>query len=129
MIPPFKSSAGSMLSSNKTAFNTLLSKPRVKSEHCIGIFKGRLLLFKSIRMKLGNKQHMERLLDYIKGGVILHNFLIQDPVEEDWLDEIHEGEDDLAEEQTNNSSSDRADYSRRDELYFYLSELEETTIN
>jgi DDE superfamily endonuclease len=40
MVLPFKSAAGSELSANYRAFNTLLAKPRVKLEHCIGLLKG-----------------------------------------------------------------------------------------
>ena len=41
VVPEYKCSPGSSLSSNKSAFNELLSKARVKSEHCIGLLKGR----------------------------------------------------------------------------------------
>ena len=41
VIPPFKAHAGTFLSANQVAFNTLLAKLRVKSEHCIGRLKGR----------------------------------------------------------------------------------------
>jgi DDE superfamily endonuclease len=55
MVPPFKSAAGSELSGNYTAFNTLLAKTRVKSEHCIGLLKGRFPFLRGIRMLLVNK--------------------------------------------------------------------------
>ena len=127
MIPPFKSAAGGALSHNKTSFNTLLAKPRVKSEHCIGILKGRFPFLRNIRLKLGNKMHMQRIIKYVRGTVVLHNFLRNE--DDDWIDtsEILEGEDDLEPEAS--TASNAPNYSRRDELYFYLSELEETTIN
>jgi DDE superfamily endonuclease len=130
MIPPFKSRVGANLSTNRTAFNTLLAKPRVKSEHCIGILKGRFPLLRDIRLKIATKQDMDRVVDYVRGSVILHNFLrTDDTEEEEWIDVTtqHEGEDDLEPEPS--TASNQGDYGRRDELYYYLSELEDTAIN
>lgn len=128
MIPPFKTVPGGSLSNNKTNFNTLLAKPRVKSEHCIGILKGRFPFLRQIRLKLGNKHHMKRIIDYVRGAVVLHNFLIGQPFEDEWLNDVQEeGEDDLEPEA--GSSSNKPNYRRRDELLYYLSELDETVIN
>ena len=126
MIPPFKAYAGSFLTNNQEAFNTLLSKPRVKSEHCIGILKGRFPFLKAIRMLLGNKLHMDRIIKYVRGSVVLHNFLVSEPFDEDWIN-ANEGMDDLDPESTMTTSNE-PDYARRQELLYYLSELEETTI-
>ena len=125
MIPPFKAYAGSFLTNNQEAFNTLLSKPRVKSEHCIGILKGRFPFLKAIRMLLGNKLHMDRIIKYVRGSVVLHNFLVSEPFDEDWIN-ANEGMDDLDPESTMTTSNE-PDYARRQELLYYLSELEETT--
>jgi DDE superfamily endonuclease len=127
LIPPFKSAAGSELSANYTAFNTLLAKPRVKSEHCIGLLKGRFPFLRGIRMLIGNKLHMSRIIDHVRAAVVLHNFMISQPYEDDWIDS-DEGVDDLEPEGTLLMSND-PDSRRRSELMFYLSELEETTIN
>ena len=127
MIPPFKTSAGGTLSNNKSVFNTLLSKPRVKSEHCIGIRKGRFPFLKCIRLRLGSKEDMIRIIDYGRGTVILHNFLRNEEIDEEWLEDIQEGEDDLDPEPS--TATNAPNYARRDELFFYLSELEDTTIN
>jgi DDE superfamily endonuclease len=127
MIPPFKNPTGSTMSGNKAAFNTLLSKPRVKSEHCIGILKGRFPFLRCIRLKIGGKQDMKRIVCYVRGTVILHNFLRTEGFnEEDWIQIVQE-EDHLAPE--TGATSNKADYARRDELYYYLSELENTAIN
>jgi DDE superfamily endonuclease len=129
MIPPFKATAGSNLSSNRTGFNTLLAKPRVKSEHCIGILKGRFPFLRNIRLKLASRADMTRLIDYVRGSVIMHNFLrTENSTETDWIEMEPEGEDDLEPESTASAASP-ADYTRRDELYFYLSELDGTAIN
>ena len=129
MIPPFKNVPGNTLSSNKTAFNTLLAKPRVKSEHCIGILQGRFPFLKCTRLKLGNKMHMRRIIDCVRGCVTLHNHLIGEPIEEQWLEGAEqEGLDDLDPEPCSSDAND-PDHCRRNELFHYLSELEETTTN
>ena len=73
MVPPFKTTPGCPLPQSRLSFNTLLARPRVKSEHCIGMFKGRFPFFRNIRLKLANKRHMQRIIKYVRGGVILHN--------------------------------------------------------
>lgn len=65
MVPPFKCHAGSFLSANHTTFNALLAKPRVESEHCIGVLKGLLPFLKGIRMKIGFKKHMREIIDCV----------------------------------------------------------------
>ena len=126
MVPPFKATSGAVLQPNQVAFNTLLAKPRVKAEHCIGILKGRFPLLKGIRMLIGNRLHMERIIAFVRGAVVLHNFLIDEPVEASWIDI---DADDEAEPEPNRSSGNEPDYRRRQELLYYLSELPETTIN
>ena len=128
MVPPFKAHAGSFLSSNQKGFNTLLAKPRVRSEHCIGRFKGRLPWLKGIRMEIGNKVQMDKVIAHVRGSVTLHNYLIDEPIDEAWM-EGGEGEDDLAPEPIMARNSNEPDYKRRNELLFYLSELEETPLN
>jgi DDE superfamily endonuclease len=127
MVPPFKSTPGNELSPNHSAFNTLLSKPRVKSEHCIGLLKGRFPFLRGIRMKLGNKLHLKRIVDHVRGTVVLHNYLIGQPIDDSWLDE-QDDYDDLDPEPGSHSSN-QPDNRRRAELLYYLSELEFTTIN
>lgn len=125
MIPPFKSPAGNELDHNSTTFNTLLAKPRVKSEHCIGILKGRFPFFRSIRMKFGNKIHLKNIIKYVRGGVILHNYMLQEQVDEEWL-EVDQG-DDLPPE-SSATTGHQANYTRRNEIFHYLSELQDTVI-
>jgi hypothetical protein len=126
MVPPFKLTPGCGLPQGRSTFNTLLAKPRVKSEHCIGIFKGRFPFFRCIRLKLGNKLHMRRIIDYVQGGVVLHNLLLDDKFDVSWID-VDDCLDDL-EPEAATSTNNTPDYSRRDELYYYLSELEDTPL-
>ena len=128
MIPPFKSLPGRGLDANKTAFNTLLAKPRVKSEHCIGVLKGRFPFMRHIRLRLRGKSDMKRIIKHVRCAVVLHNFLIEDDIEDDW---IESEEDDNQESETIGieMTSNTADCTRRNEIYFFLSELQETAIN
>jgi DDE superfamily endonuclease len=128
MIPPFKNSVGGNLTANETAFNTLLAKLRVKSEHCIRILKLWFRFLRNIWLHLASREDMQRIINYVRGTVVMHNFLRND--ETSWLEvlkDMQEGEDDLDPEPTN--ASNAPDYSRREELLYYLSELLETTFN
>ena len=79
-------------------------------------------------MKIANKRHMDRVIENVRGTVILHNFLISDTVDDDWFGEwSDEQEDDLEPEPS--SRTNEPDYRRRQELLYYLSEIEETQIN
>jgi DDE superfamily endonuclease len=129
MIPPFKSSAGRTLSNNKTAFNTLLAKPRVKSEHCIGILKGRICFLRDIRLRLGSKEDMLRIIKYVRGAVVLHNYLRTEDTDRDWIQEEQCDWNDDLDPESAAMGGNAANYSRRDELFYYLSELEDTPIN
>ena len=65
---------------------------------------------------------------HVRGGVILHNYMLKEAVESEWLEEEEQRADDLQPEARNASRDNRADNTRRDELYYYLSELDETMI-
>jgi DDE superfamily endonuclease len=106
MIPPFKNSVGGNLTANKTAFNTLLAKTRVKSEHCIGILKLQFPFLRNICLHLASREDMQRIIDYVCGTVVMHNFLRNDDT--GWLEELkdmQEREDDLDPEPTNASNA------------------------
>ena len=81
---------------------------------------------RSIRLKLASTADVKRIIDCVRGTVILHDFLLSD---EDWLQVTTEEEtsDDLEPEPT--TASNQPDHSRRDELCFHLSELMDTAIN
>ena len=84
---------------------------------------------KGIRMVIACKEDMQKVVDHVRGSVVLHNFLIDDPIDQDWVCGFEEGEDDLTPERVSPNQSNEPDYRRHQELLFYLSELEETTIN
>ena len=126
MVPPFKTCPGQALDANQTAFNTLLASPRVKSEHCIGILKGRFPLLRSIPLKLASRSDMRRIVNHVRGAVVLHNFSIKEDIMEDW---IQPEEPDLDDEESNRDSDGEANDKRRSDLLFCLSELEDSGIN
>ena len=75
-------------------------------------------------MHLVCKEDMNTIIDHVRGTMILHNFLMNDG---SWVEVLPDGVDDLEPEAA--ATGSQADYSRRDEPFFYLSELPETTIN
>lgn len=125
MIPAFKKIANVGMLPENVKFNTLLAKPRVVSEHCIGMIKGRFMLMKNIRRKIRSKKDMDHILSDIQMCVILHNLLINHPPPEDWYVE-ETTEKARREELTNdyglNTDMDyvASDTTRRDNLKAYL---------
>ena len=64
-------------SREKEILNKTIAKPRVLSEHGIGMLKARFPFLRSIRFKLTNeKRSMKRIIRYITTCVILHNLLL-----------------------------------------------------
>jgi hypothetical protein len=80
-------------------------------------------------MKLASREDMKRIIDHVRGNVVLHNYLLNDHTDNAWFDDsiVEEGLDDLEPEPM--TATNAPDYARRQELFFYLSELEDTTIN
>jgi hypothetical protein len=61
----------------KTSFNTLIAKPRVTSEHAIGILKGRYPFLCLIRLRLtADKKTTTKIQQYVVVTITLHNLLI-----------------------------------------------------
>ena len=73
---------------------------------------------------------MEGFIQYVRGTVVVHNFLHHEEEDDNWIDlsDLQEGEDDLDPEPTTTPNS-APNYERRNEIYYYLSELQQTTIN
>jgi hypothetical protein len=96
MIPAYKTSGGSNLTHNQHCFNKILSKPRVKSEHSIGLLKGRFPYLKNIRIVITRREDLQKINRYVKAAVILHNILIDAPYLDEWIDEefLNLGNDD-----------------------------------
>ena len=77
VIPAFKKPVGVGMPSAKAGFNTLLAKPRVTSEHTIGILKGHYPFLRPLRFQLTeDKETMAKIQQYVAVAIILHNLLI-----------------------------------------------------
>ena len=77
MVSCYKKPPGGTLARDKEIFNTTLSKPRVTSEHTIGILKARFPFLRSIRLRIDEeKESMRQVIRYIATCVILHNIFI-----------------------------------------------------
>jgi hypothetical protein len=79
MIPAFKNPPKSTMRQEESSFNKLLTKPRVKSEHCIGLLKGWFPWLKNIRITIPSKKDLKQINKFIGAAVILHNLLIETP--------------------------------------------------
>ena len=62
VIPCYKKMPGQPMKPLKFKFNTLIAKPRVKSEHCIGLIKGKFQYFKSMRDLIDSEQDMDHVI-------------------------------------------------------------------
>ena len=88
-VSSFKKPRGGTLPREQELFNDALKSPRVLSEHCIGILKGRFPFLRSIRNLITeDKEDLKRILKYVSAAAILHNLLIEydDEVPDDWID-------------------------------------------
>jgi hypothetical protein len=123
MVSTFKKPVGAPMPPDNEVFNTKLAKPRVSSEHTIGILKGRFPFLRSIRMRLTGKRSFKKILRYVTVCVVLHNFLVGK--REDEIDDV--GDDDLSEIDANNElNCPVADYldsaTRREQVKNYVLE-------
>ena len=87
IVPAFKTANGIATNCNKAVFNQLLSSPRVKSEHCIGILKGQFAYQSNICIQIKSANDLKKKLKFVKAAVILHNLLIGEVNMKDWLNE------------------------------------------
>jgi hypothetical protein len=81
----------SILPPDQHAFNTVLAKVRIVSEHTIGILKARFPSMKrtNIQFKEGKKE-IKELVDLIESCIVIHNLCINydDKIPQEWFDEI-----------------------------------------
>lgn len=82
IIPAFKFVSGRAVNLKYLAFNAFLIRPRVKSEHCIGLLKGIIDYRKNI---LCNQGYIDNapISEFVRVCMILHNMLIYDSYHEE----------------------------------------------
>ena len=128
IVPAFKSTRGQPIPSNNLNFNTLLAKPRIKSEHCISLLKGRFPWLRNIRIRIRGRKDLRRIVEHVRACVVLHNAFVGAPYEEEWIDERFlplDFQDELSREVSWEKGGDE----RRNQLVGYFSELVGTGIN
>ena len=109
---------------NKEFFNNQLASIRIKSEHCIGMLKGRFQCLKGMNtfIKNGTKD-VKHVVDVFSSCAILHNLLLsyKDVVPQEWYKDLVDNIDfNLANEIENQDTVDdvgTTNCSRRDTVY------------
>ena len=121
MVPSYKKLPGNALSVQQEWCHTKIAKLQIKSEHCIGLIKGKFQYFKCIPVHIYEKKDMHQIIRLFTCAVILHNLVVQDPVPADW--ELRGKEDNLDEDDALNLSLDfMPDNTCRDQVMAYLLE-------
>lgn len=75
-VPPFKRLPGRALTRRQRKFNYRLATVRVRSEHAIGLLKGRFQSLRELRIQIGNESQHEWALVWIRCCIILHNIIL-----------------------------------------------------
>jgi hypothetical protein len=78
VLPAYKAMPGQTFpeDEDEKLFNTVISPPRVSSEHVNGIWKGRFPWLRLIPNLIKGRRSLKEVLKYIHCTVILHNLLI-----------------------------------------------------
>lgn len=109
LVSAYKKPFGTSIPREFEVFNTCMAKPRVISEHCIGLLKGRFPWLREIRTVIKGKKDLKSILFYIDVCVILHNLLVNDTVPDEW---------DLKDDFSDIDDAERAPLSADDELNY-----------
>ena len=121
MVPSYKKLPGKALSVQQEWCNAKIAKPRIKSEHCIGLIKGKFQYFKCICVQMHEKKDMHQIIHLFTCAVILHHLMVWDPVPADW--ELRGKEDNLDEDNVFILSLDfMPDNTHRNQVMAYLLE-------
>ena len=70
-LPSYKKLPGKALSVQQEWCNAKIAKPRIKSEHCIGLIKGKFQYFKCICVQMHEKKDMHQIIHLFTCAVIL----------------------------------------------------------
>jgi len=87
MVAAYRNYDNTPLAREEELFNSAMASPRVLSEHTIGILKGRFPWLQSIRNKItaDDPQSKYRILSTIGVCIILHNYLIDETIPDEFM--------------------------------------------
>ena len=92
MVQSFKKTHNEgRLPRDKEFFNTHLAKVRIRSEHCIGMLKGRFQCLKGMNTFIRDgKKDVKHIVDIISSCAVLHNLLLnyKDEVPQEWYEDL-----------------------------------------
>ena len=92
MVPAFKKGRNeTVLPRDKELFNTHLARVRIKSEHCIGILKGRFQCLKGLNTYISRgEDDVKYIVDLVSACCILHNLLLSfdDEIPQEWFENL-----------------------------------------
>jgi hypothetical protein len=116
LVSAYKAPANQTLSGGEEGFNTLMARPRITSEHTIGMLKARFPFLRSIPMVITDRPRSVKLiLRNIECCIILHNMLI-DAEATDLPDNWYEQGDDVSaiDERSNDGGDNESDNNESD---------------
>lgn len=94
MVQSFKQDAHSgYLDEKKEFFNTKLGSLRIKSEHCIGMLKGRFRCVRRINSTVKCQEDLGKILRLVESVAIVHNFLLKEgeqTIPQSWYEDVNE---------------------------------------
>jgi hypothetical protein len=127
LVPAYKKLGNQgELQPDQAGFNKCHAGVRVKSEHTIGIWKGRFPWLRTIPIRITNKKSMKRLIRFVRATAVLHNFFLQHPPPPNWIEDDDRDNRFLDELQYVQQDMNRADGERggrRQQIHNFLREL------
>jgi hypothetical protein len=123
MVPAYKKGPHGVISEEKSYFNTMLAKIRIKSEHCIGLLKGRFQRLRGHRRVIRDKVDFDFILKMTMAACVLHNLLINNNIPDSWVG--YDDDDDTFlddNDELNQSVDDDSADTRRSQLFAFMME-------
>ena len=115
IVPAFKKPPGaSGLSEMQMRFNRCLSNARVRVEHCIGILKARFQSLRELRIRVCNADDVQFCTEWLRCCCVLHNMLLSDEVDDEWLyeDSMDTQDNAASTRQSGSDGQDQPSYDR-----------------
>lgn len=85
IISAYKNPVGGRMTDEQNKFNYQISHVRIAVEHAIGILKERFQSLKELRLRIRGKDSMKYTNLWIRACFVLHNILVADFHDEDFL--------------------------------------------